>query len=113
MSVAFEILGKPGRDNAALFRVNTGQSLSRLLFDCGEGCLSSLSVGEIQAIDDLFFSHFHMDHVCGFDSFSRHNFGRPGARSACGDRREPSTSCIIGSGVFYGIFIMTARELGW
>lgn len=76
MSIAFEILGAPGRDNALMVRVDGGQSLDRLLFDCGDGCLSRLDFAEIQAIDALFFSHFHMDHVGGFDTFFRCNFNR-------------------------------------
>lgn len=76
MAIAFQILGKPGRDNAALVTIDTGQAVHRLLFDCGDGCLSSLSVSEICDIDHLCFSHFHMDHISGFDSFFRCNYGR-------------------------------------
>src|SRR5262249_458773 len=56
-----------------------GQATYRLLFDCGEGCLSAISVAEIRAIDALFFSHLHIDHVAGFDAFLRLNFARPEA----------------------------------
>jgi ribonuclease Z len=49
------------------------------LFDCGEGCLATLSAAEIRAIDALFFSHLHIDHVAGFDGFLRLNFARPEA----------------------------------
>ena len=76
MSLVHQVLGKPGRDNALLVRVESGQRVSRLLFDCGDGCLSELSFAEIQAIDHLFFSHLHMDHVGGFDSFFRCTFNR-------------------------------------
>lgn len=76
MSIAFDILGAPGKDNAALVRVNTGQCSYRLLFDCGEMCLASVGLAEIQAIDHLLFSHLHMDHVGGFDSFFRAVFNR-------------------------------------
>lgn len=76
MSITLDILGSAGRDNALLVRVDSGQALDRLLFDCGDGCLSAMSFSEIQAIDALFFSHFHMDHVGGFDSFFRCNFNR-------------------------------------
>lgn len=76
MSIGFQVLGEPARDNALLVRVESGQSLSRLLFDCGDGCLSGLSFSEIQAVDHLFFSHLHMDHVGGFDTFFRCNFER-------------------------------------
>ena len=76
MAIEFEVLGQAGRDNALLVRIDTGQRIHRLLFDCGDQCLSSLSFSEIQSIDDLFFSHFHMDHVGGFDNFFRCNFNR-------------------------------------
>jgi ribonuclease Z len=38
--------------------------------------LGGLGLAEIQAADHLFFSHFHMDHVAGFDGFFRINFSR-------------------------------------
>jgi ribonuclease Z len=58
--------------------VDTGQRVQRLLFDCGEECQRELPVAEIQAIDALFFSHLHVDHVAGFDTFLRHNYNRDG-----------------------------------
>ncbi|HWQ14753.1 MAG TPA: MBL fold metallo-hydrolase [Roseiflexaceae bacterium] len=76
MTIAFQVLGAPGQDNALLVRVQTGQSTHRLLLDCGAGCLDALAVAEIQAVDHLLFSHLHMDHVAGFDDFFRHTFNR-------------------------------------
>jgi ribonuclease Z len=76
MSVTFDILGAPGRDNALFVRVDSGQSISRLLFDCGDGCLNAVPYAEILAIDHLFLSHLHMDHVGGFDYFFRCLFNR-------------------------------------
>lgn len=76
MSLQFQILGDPGRDNALLVRVDSGQALDRLLFDCGDGCLSELPFAEIQAIDHLCFSHLHMDHIGGFDTLFRCTFDR-------------------------------------
>lgn len=76
MSISFRILGGAGRDNALLVQVDSGQSVERLLFDCGEGCVPELPFAEVLAIDHLFFSHFHMDHVAGFDSFFRATFNR-------------------------------------
>ncbi|MCK9994962.1 MAG: ribonuclease Z [Candidatus Krumholzibacteria bacterium] len=76
MAIDFQVLGKPGRDNALWLRIDSGNSVSRLLFDCGDGCLSDLSLSDIQATDHLFFSHLHMDHVGGFDSFFRCTFNR-------------------------------------
>ena len=77
MPIAFQPLGFPARDNALLVRVDIGQAVSRLLFDCGEGCLSDVPVRDIQAIECLCLSHFHIDHIGGFDAFFRHNFSRP------------------------------------
>jgi ribonuclease Z len=57
-------------------RIDTGQAVSRLVFDCGEGCLSRLPFGEVLGIDHLLFSHLHMDHVAGFDAFFRCVYGR-------------------------------------
>ncbi len=76
MSISFRILGSAGRDNALLVQVDSGQSIERLLFDCGEGCLADVPFAEVQAVDHLFFSHLHMDHVGGFDSFFRATFDR-------------------------------------
>lgn len=77
MSINWEILGKRGEDNALLVTIDTGQSQEHLLFDCGENCLSGVRFSTIQSIEHLFFSHFHMDHVSGFDTFFRHNYNRP------------------------------------
>ena len=77
MSIREKLLGNPGADNALLATVDTGQSLHRILFDCGEACLNPLKQSEIQSIEHLCFSHFHMDHVSGFDTFFRHNYNRP------------------------------------
>jgi len=76
MSISYSILGKPGRDNALLVQVDSGQTVHRLLFDCGDGCLSGLSFSDIKAIDHLFFSHLHMDHIGGFDNYIRCNYNR-------------------------------------
>lgn len=77
MAIDWQILGGPGADNALLVTVDSGQSLNRILFDCGGGCLDGLQTSLIQSIDHLCFSHFHMDHVSGFDTFFRHNYNRP------------------------------------
>ncbi len=76
MSISHRILGTAGRDNALLVQVDSGQAVEHLLLDCGEGCVSELPFADIQAIDHLFFSHLHMDHVGGFDSFFRCTFNR-------------------------------------
>lgn len=78
MSIEFHILGDAGCDNALFVRIHTGQAVHRLLFDCGEGCLAALPVAEVQAVDHLCFSHLHMDHVGGFDSFFRVTYNREG-----------------------------------
>ena len=77
MSLVWRVLGDAGGDNAAYVRVETGQAVHRLLFDCGEGCLSTLEPGEVRAIDHLLFSHLHMDHIGGFDTFFRASYNRP------------------------------------
>jgi len=76
MSLAFQILGQPGRDNALFVKIDTGQAQARLLFDCGDGCPHQLDTGELLEVDHLCFSHLHMDHVAGFDLFFRLNFDR-------------------------------------
>jgi ribonuclease Z len=76
MSISFQVLGRPRYDNALLVRVDRGQGISSLLFDCGERVLNRLQLSDIQAIEHLFFSHLHMDHVCGFDTFFRATYNR-------------------------------------
>lgn len=76
MSIGFQVLGAPFRDNAVYVTVEPGKVIHRLLFDCGERCLESLENHDIMAIDHVFFSHFHMDHVAGFDTFLRLNYAR-------------------------------------
>lgn len=77
MAIQFQVLGAPGRDNALLAEVHTGEAVHRLLFDCGEACLAETPISVIHQIRAVCFSHFHIDHLAGFDSFFRHNFGRP------------------------------------
>lgn len=79
MTINHDILGEPGRDNALLVTIDSGQSQHRLLFDCGEGCLSKIPISQIQTIEAVFFSHFHIDHIAGFDTFLRMNWARPDA----------------------------------
>ncbi|MBA4191337.1 MAG: ribonuclease Z [Planctomycetaceae bacterium] len=76
MPLSFRVLGGPGDDNALFVAVDTGQRVSRLMFDCGDGCPHALETGDLLGMDHLFFSHFHMDHVAGFDLFFRLNFDR-------------------------------------
>jgi ribonuclease Z len=76
MSIELSILGSAGNDNAALLRIDTGQAIHRLLFDCGQDVLNSLEYNEILNIDHLFFSHLHMDHIAGFDAFFRGLYAR-------------------------------------
>ncbi|HRQ90598.1 MAG TPA: ribonuclease Z, partial [Bacteroidia bacterium] len=79
MSIEWRILGKAGADNALHATVDTGQSRTSLLFDCGEHCLDELRPTEVQSVAHVCFSHFHMDHVAGFDGFFRLNYNRPDA----------------------------------
>jgi ribonuclease Z len=71
-----QVLGQPAHDNALLVTATSGQGHTKLLLDCGENVLAGLSIAEIADIDHLLFSHFHMDHVSGFDAFFRVNFER-------------------------------------
>lgn len=77
MTITIQVVGAPGHDNAAFVRIDSGQALHRLLFDCGAGCAASLPVSEVQAVDHVLFSHLHMDHIAGFDTFFRRTFNRP------------------------------------
>lgn len=74
--IHFSILGQPAQDNAVLATIDTSQSIHRILFDCGEAVLNTVSYAEVQAIDHLMLSHLHMDHIAGFDSFFRAVFNR-------------------------------------
>lgn len=76
MSISFQILGKPGRDNALYVKVNCGTKLYRILFDCGEDLLKEIPNHDVKQIDYLFFSHLHLDHAAGFDYFFRRNYDR-------------------------------------
>jgi ribonuclease Z len=76
MAINYQVLGTPEGDNALWVTVDSGQSLKRLLFDCGQNCLGALSRSEIQQTDHLFFSHIHLDHVAGFDEWFRCVFNR-------------------------------------
>jgi len=76
VTIESQVLGEPGRDNAVFLVADSGQEIFRCLFDCGYACLDSLSVAEIQSLDMVCFSHFHMDHIAGFDSMFRHSFNR-------------------------------------
>ena len=55
LGITYSVLGPPGRDNALLVQVDSGQATEKLLFDCGEGCLAGLSFSDLQAVDHLFF----------------------------------------------------------
>jgi ribonuclease Z len=74
MSITYRVLGAPGRDNALFVQIDSGQAVERLLFDCGDGCLADFTPGDVRAIHHVFFSHLHMDHVGGFDTFFRCTF---------------------------------------
>lgn len=71
MSLHYKILGEPTCDNALFVQIDSGQSVESLLFDCGEDCAKSLSSARRLGTDHLLFSHLHMDHISGFDSFFR------------------------------------------
>lgn len=76
MAISIRILGERGADNALLVTVDTGQHASALLMDCGENTVSQLTFAESSQIDHVLFTHYHMDHVAGFDSFFRRHYDR-------------------------------------
>ena len=76
MTIDYKILGQPTRDNAAYVTVDSGQSVTRFLMDCGSGCTDLIKTSDLMSLDAFFVSHFHMDHICGFDSLFRFNFSR-------------------------------------
>ncbi|MFZ0452544.1 MAG: MBL fold metallo-hydrolase [Ignavibacteriaceae bacterium] len=76
MSIKYQILGKPGKDNALYVRLNSGSKMYRILFDCGEKTLEELKQQDVKGIDYIFFSHLHIDHAGGFDYFFRRNYDR-------------------------------------
>lgn len=75
MALHYEVLGKKNEDNALAVQIDTGQKIHNLLFDCGN-CINTRSFGELLNTDFLFFSHFHMDHIAGFDAYFRALFNR-------------------------------------
>lgn len=77
MSIHSKVLGKPGHDNSLFIKIDTGQRIIRIMLDTGANCLWQLDRNEIAAVDHVLFSHFHMDHICGFDSLFRLCFNRP------------------------------------
>lgn len=76
MALHVTILGEPGGDNALFVSVNRGQRIHRLLLDCGEVGLATLSLTDVRGLDHLLLSHLHMDHIGGFDSLFRQTFSR-------------------------------------
>lgn len=77
MAISFQVLGAAQRDNALFVRVDSGQAIARLLFDCGERCPTALPISDLLALDHLLFSHQHMDHIAGFDTLFRRIYNRP------------------------------------
>jgi ribonuclease Z len=74
--ITAQVLGYPGRDNAVFVTIDTGHRQVRVLLDCGQGCPARLGQRDLRNIDHLVISHFHMDHVCGFDVLLRAVYSR-------------------------------------
>lgn len=70
------VLGPPRGDTSLLVTVNTGQAVHRLLLDCGAGWSGRLRHREVLTIQHVFISHFHIDHMIGFDVLLRVNMGQ-------------------------------------
>lgn len=81
MSIRVRVLGGTNGDNGMYVEVNTGQSIERLMFDCGEGVPTSVPFADLISLNHLCFSHGHMDHVAGFSAFFR--------RVYRGERQKP------------------------
>ncbi len=76
MAIEYKILGEAFKDNALFVKIDTGNKVYKFLLDCGQDCLNSLSNKEISEVDHLLISHFHMDHIAGFEEFFRLNYKR-------------------------------------
>jgi ribonuclease Z len=106
MPLQAQVLGARGADNAVLLTVDTGQQISRLLIDCGERIIPRISFVDSSSIQHLLFTHYHMDHVAGFDSYFRrhydradltnHIWGPPGTAEIMGHRYRGYVWNLIG-----------------
>ncbi len=105
--LGFQILGGPGCDNAVHVRIDSGLGIERILFDCGEGCLQQLN-DDVRETDLLVFSHFHMDHVSGFDGFFR---PLPGAGMAAVAPRGPEGFSRLPFSAALGGAVRTGHQL--
>jgi ribonuclease Z len=103
-----KILGIPPGDNALWVTVSSGKNTARLMFDCGAETLATMSLGDIQAIDHLFLSHLHMDHISGFDAFFRVNFSRKNRQNIIWG--PPGTAAIL-QHRFQGFWWSHAHEI--
>ena len=81
MSISFRVLGGSRSDNGLYVEIDTGQSIERVMFDCGEGVPTSIPFAELISLNHLALSHCHMDHVAGFSTLFRRVYGS--------DRRTP------------------------
>ncbi len=77
MSLEAQVLGKPGSDNSVFIKLDTGQQIFRFLLDTGANCLWQLPRSELASVDHILFSHFHMDHISGFDNIFRLIYSKP------------------------------------
>jgi ribonuclease Z len=107
MALHTTLLGKHGADQALLVTIDTGQHISRLLLDCGEHTLSRIPFADTLPVQHVLFSHYHMDHVTGFDTYFRrhydrsswvnHIWGPPGTTAIMSHRFQGYVWNLIGS----------------
>ena len=84
------------------------RGITSAVFDCGADTISSMAPGDILAIDHLFLSHQHMDHISGFDAFFRMNHLRSNRENHIWG--PPGTAAII-QHRFQGYWWSHAHEL--
>lgn len=71
MTLRARVLGGAGDDNALFVALDPGSGRHCMLFDSGQGCPDELPKRELRRLQYVFLSHFHVDHIAGFDGLIR------------------------------------------